>query len=127
MTGKIRMKKPEFALALEAIGAIDKTYTKAQACELQSALGALLAGIDQYPAIFAGLYEHARVTGRRKRMTMSYTEFLSFARDLFEASKAVAPDAYRDDTLEPRECDKCGKLYRGPAVYCSLTCALSDA
>ena len=26
-----------------------------------------------------------------------------------------------------RPCDKCGKPYRGPAVYCSLTCALADA
>jgi hypothetical protein len=120
------MKKPKFALALEAIGAIDKTYTKAQACELQSALGALLAGIDTEPEIYADLYRQAHAKTSRKP-TMSHAEFVRFARDLFEASKAIAPDAYRDDTFEPRECDKCGKLYRGPAVYCSLTCAVSDA
>lgn len=120
------MKKPKkFATALEAIEQ-HGGYTKAQACELQSALGALLADVDQYPAIFAGLYEHARAIDRRRR-TMTYTEFLTFARDLFEASKAVAPDAYRDDRFPERACDRCGKLYRGPAVYCSLTCALADA
>jgi hypothetical protein len=35
--------------------------------------------------------------------------------------------AYQDDTLEPRKCDYCAKEYRGPAVYCSLACALGDA
>ena len=124
------MKKPKkFALALEAIEQ-HGGYTKAQAAELQSALGALLAGVDQHPAIFSGFYEHARALDRRRRrkgMTMTYTEFLTFARDLFEASKAIAPDAYRDDAFEPRECDHCGKQYRGPAVYCSLECAIADA
>lgn len=36
-------------------------------------------------------------------------------------------DAYRDDTYPERPCDHCGKLYRGPAVYCSLECAVADA
>ena len=35
--------------------------------------------------------------------------------------------AYRDDTWEERECDRCGRLYRGPAVYCSFVCAVRDA
>ena len=121
------MKKPKLGLALEAIEH-HGGYTKAQACELQSALGGFLAAADQHPAIFAGFYEHARaVDRRRKGLPMTYTEFLTFARDLFEASKAIAPDAYSDDSFAPRECDRCGKLYRGPAVYCSLTCALADA
>jgi hypothetical protein len=38
-----------------------------------------------------------------------------------------ADDAYRDVRLEERVCDRCGKPYRGPAVYCSLACALADA
>jgi hypothetical protein len=41
------------------------------------------------------------------------------------------PDAganpYRDDSFPERTCDHCGKPYRGPAVYCSLDCAVSDA
>lgn len=36
-------------------------------------------------------------------------------------------DKYRDDAFQERECDCCGKLYRGPAVYCSLECAMKDA
>lgn len=35
--------------------------------------------------------------------------------------------AYADDAFPERACDFCGKLYRGPAVYCSLECALADA
>jgi hypothetical protein len=38
-----------------------------------------------------------------------------------------ARSAYRDDRYEERACDHCAKLYRGPAVYCSLECALADA
>ena len=35
--------------------------------------------------------------------------------------------AYRDDAFRERACGHCGKLYRGPAVYCSLNCAVADA
>ena len=34
---------------------------------------------------------------------------------------------YVDNRFSERPCDRCGKPYRGPAVYCSLTCALADA
>jgi hypothetical protein len=34
---------------------------------------------------------------------------------------------YQDDRFEERPCDHCLKLYRGPAVYCSLKCAVADA
>lgn len=34
--------------------------------------------------------------------------------------------SYRDDRCEERHCDFCGGRYRGPAVYCSLTCAMED-
>lgn len=34
---------------------------------------------------------------------------------------------YHDDTQPERGCDHCAKTYRGPAVYCSLRCALADA
>lgn len=37
------------------------------------------------------------------------------------------PASYRDDTFPERLCDRCSQLYRGPAVYCSLKCALDDA
>lgn len=35
--------------------------------------------------------------------------------------------SYHDDTCTPRPCDKCGKVYCGPAVYCSFECAIADA
>jgi hypothetical protein len=35
--------------------------------------------------------------------------------------------AYRDEQFPERACDRCGEPYRGPAVYCSLKCALEDA
>jgi hypothetical protein len=34
---------------------------------------------------------------------------------------------YTDETFAARPCDRCGRLYRGPAVYCSLVCAQADA
>lgn len=34
---------------------------------------------------------------------------------------------YIDASYEPRACDRCGCSYRGPAVYCSLECAMADA
>lgn len=36
-------------------------------------------------------------------------------------------DAYFDPRFLARGCDNCGKVYNGPAVYCSLACALADA
>lgn len=36
-------------------------------------------------------------------------------------------DPYRDDAYAERDCDYCGTRYRGPAVYCSLRCAVADA
>jgi DnaJ-class molecular chaperone len=45
-----------------------------------------------------------------------------------DAEKRDMPSAgYSDDRFLERPCDRCGKPYRGPAVYCSLTCALADA
>jgi hypothetical protein len=38
-----------------------------------------------------------------------------------------AASAYRNDAFPERDCDYCGRSYRGPAVYCSLDCALEDA
>lgn len=36
-------------------------------------------------------------------------------------------DLYRDDSFPERHCDECGRPYRGPAVFCSLKCALAAA
>lgn len=47
-------------------------------------------------------------------------------RDVFGIELA-AVDAYSDDTMPERACDRCKRLYRGPAVYCSLKCAVEDA
>lgn len=43
------------------------------------------------------------------------------------ASCCDTAGSYRDDVYPERLCDHCGTLYRGPAVYCSLDCALRDA
>jgi hypothetical protein len=43
------------------------------------------------------------------------------------ASQWRARAAYQDDNYPPRPCDHCRLEYRGPAVYCSLECALADA
>jgi hypothetical protein len=53
------------------------------------------------------------------------------ARAAAEVSRAAAAQkarsAYRDDSFAERACDRCGRRYRGPAVYCSLECAVADA
>jgi hypothetical protein len=57
-------------------------------------------------------------------------ELLDEGRDPDADPDAVAktrPNPYRDDSFPERDCDHCGKPYRGPAVYCSLDCAVSDA
>ena len=43
------------------------------------------------------------------------------------AAGARARAAYRDPAYPWRACDGCGRPYRGPAVYCSLDCAVADA
>ena len=49
--------------------------------------------------------------------------FASFGADPYEDGSR----GYRDDTCPERMCDRCSRLYRGPAVYCSLECAIADA
>jgi hypothetical protein len=39
----------------------------------------------------------------------------------------AAREAYLDERYPERTCDACGKMYRGPAVYCSIECAQADA
>ncbi len=39
----------------------------------------------------------------------------------------AAVEAYADPAYPPRPCDHCGRSYQGPAVYCSISCALADA
>lgn len=43
-----------------------------------------------------------------------------------EIGKKLAA-AYINSSYPERNCDYCGLPYRGPAVYCSFTCAISDA
>jgi ribosomal protein S27AE len=43
------------------------------------------------------------------------------------AANRRARAAYVDPAYSERLCDRCGKPYQGPAVYCSLECALADA
>lgn len=44
-----------------------------------------------------------------------------------EQARARAIARYHDPTWPERQCDYCQRPYRGPAVYCSLICALADA
>ena len=46
-------------------------------------------------------------------------------RDVAALDRAEA--AYSDPSCPARDCDHCGRSYAGPAVYCSLGCALADA
>jgi hypothetical protein len=48
-------------------------------------------------------------------------------RELQGDTESEAEAAYRDDACDERPCDYCGTIYRGPAVYCRLACALADA
>lgn len=43
------------------------------------------------------------------------------------AARARAEADYHDPRCPERACDRGGAPYRGPAVYCSLTCAEEDA
>jgi hypothetical protein len=44
-----------------------------------------------------------------------------------DRATSFARASYRDDGFPERHCDRCSMLYRGPAVYCSLECAVADA
>jgi Zn ribbon nucleic-acid-binding protein len=44
-----------------------------------------------------------------------------------DAAGSRAAASYRDEQFPERDCDRCGRTYRGPAVYCSLKCAQEDA
>jgi len=46
---------------------------------------------------------------------------------MWDVYRKRAEAAYHDNRYEERKCDLCGRLYRGPAVYCSLNCAESDS
>ena len=46
---------------------------------------------------------------------------------LDDIDDSLAAGSYRDDVYPERLCDRCASLYRGPAVYCSLECAIADA
>ena len=39
----------------------------------------------------------------------------------------AAVAAYADPSCPERACDGCGRAYRGPAIFCCLSCALGDA
>jgi hypothetical protein len=58
-----------------------------------------------------------------RQMSLPDVVSLDYARGYSAGLEA----SYFDDGFPERECDHCGKPYRGPAVYCSLECALADA
>ena len=70
-----------------------------------------------------------RLAGRLRGGDL-FDEFKRLNSDVIEpiaAMRSAARASYRDDGFAERPCDHCGKPYRGPAVYCSLECAIADA
>lgn len=48
--------------------------------------------------------------------------------DVFrEYQRKAIGDRYHDESYPERACDRCGEPYQGPAVYCSIQCAVADA
>ncbi len=41
--------------------------------------------------------------------------------------RVTAMEAYHNESFPARQCDRCNRTYQGPAVYCSLECAILDA
>ncbi len=56
------------------------------------------------------------VAERQRRFKQRQADLLAHARA-----------SYHNPTFPPRQCLHCGTDYTGPAVYCSLDCALADA
>jgi hypothetical protein len=48
-------------------------------------------------------------------------------RHLPDAMTRRAVDYYSNENFDERMCDNCHKVYRGPAIYCSLICAQTDS
>ena len=46
-----------------------------------------------------------------------------------QCCRREAVESFHDDSCPERICerDECGRVYRGPGVYCSMPCALADA
>lgn len=44
-----------------------------------------------------------------------------------QVAQARARESYHDSAYPQRQCDFCGRFYTGPAVYCSLDCAMEDS
>jgi hypothetical protein len=57
----------------------------------------------------------------------AYWGIQSFDEPVPPRHEIEARAGYRNDAFPERECDRCGKTYRGPAVYCSFGCAIADA
>lgn len=89
-----------------------------------AAFVALLGRIDD--ANPAGVYALV-VTDPDKTMDEAERFVRTMLPPLPDRATAFARAAYRDDTFHPRDCDRCGQSYRGPAVYCSFECAIADA
>jgi hypothetical protein len=72
---------------------------------------------------------HARsVVELIHKLSLAYCDWAADrAGFLYERLNHASSAAYRDDRCAERRCDHCGTSYRGPAVYCSLGCALLDA
>ena len=68
----------------------------------------------------------ARRDGRQRTLFDGPTE-AEIERSQQRIAAILGADPYRDEGFLERPCDHCGKPYQGPAVYCSLECALDDA
>jgi len=78
----------------------------------------------------AGRYSEAeaRRIEKEANIPMDAPEFNEVAMpDPVPAFQRARVNPYDDARFTPRPCDRCGKTYRGPAVYCSLACAQADA
>lgn len=91
-----------------------------------AAFVALLRSIDERNP--TGVYA-ITVTDPEKGLDEAERFVTSLLPPLPERTTALARASYRDDSYSPRLCDNpdCERLYRGPAVYCSLECAVADA
>jgi hypothetical protein len=67
--------------------------------------------------------EDQSIYGQLERYIADVERCMPNERAMLERAKK----SYHNDTYKERACDKCGTMYQGPAVYCSLKCAVDDS
>jgi hypothetical protein len=77
-----------------------------------------------------GMSEGEAGISRDAYRCLAWQQWLPEAQAALNAQWRFARDkdaAYIDPRFPERSCDACDRSYRGPAVYCSLACAMRDA